>query len=158
MKLLAAFLILFLLAPALVHAASAKDAAQQAANLVNAEKYAEAVSKYLAAIELEPENASLHLSLGLVYQATENYPEAIRAILKSIELESRHAQAHYSLALLYEARAVALSDQGDREGESEHLLSARSAWKEFLRLEKKPKRRKIARKHLAGIKSQLSGR
>ncbi|MFH2204057.1 MAG: tetratricopeptide repeat protein [Elusimicrobiota bacterium] len=148
-------LTLMLLLATAAHAQHANDLAQEAANLVNQGSYSAAITKYQAAIGLEPDNASFHLSLGLVYQATKDYDRAIEEIARAIELDPKSLQAHYSHALLHEAKAFAARDQGDSERQKRHLRIARKAWERYIRRETDPEKLKTAKKHLDSIVAQL---
>ena len=62
-----------------------------------------ALSFYLKAIELSPQNPNLHYNLALVYIKTESFKEAAQALKKTLELNPRDKFACYNLGVLYES-------------------------------------------------------
>lgn len=58
-----------------------------------------AVAAYLRSIELQPDSAEVHLSLGLVYLKLEKNKEAAKAFKDSVLLEPDLAEAQYGLGL-----------------------------------------------------------
>jgi TolA-binding protein len=60
-----------------------------------------AVSAYLKSIELQPDSAEVHLSLGLVYLKLEKNREAADSFKNSVRLGPNVAEAHYGLGLAY---------------------------------------------------------
>lgn len=58
-----------------------------------------AVAAYLRSIELQPDSAEVHLSLGLVYLKLEKNKEAAKAFKDSVRLEPDLAEAQYGLGL-----------------------------------------------------------
>ena len=56
---------------------------------------------YVKAVELEPNNAYLHNSLGQVYLTTKEYDKAIAMFDKAIELKKDLADSHFNLGLVY---------------------------------------------------------
>ncbi|MBI4425152.1 MAG: tetratricopeptide repeat protein [Elusimicrobia bacterium] len=139
------------LAGALPSLRAAETAAEEATRLASAERFSEAVGKFEEAIRGEPENASLHLGLGLAHQSLRRYPEALRALERAAKLAPKSADPFYSLGLLYEAAsaepAIVEEPKTDavRRGYRE---KAREAWKKVLRLAKDPQRLGVARGHL----------
>ncbi|MBI5242978.1 MAG: tetratricopeptide repeat protein [Elusimicrobia bacterium] len=120
--------------------------AVEAADLVNAGRFEEAVAKYKGAIAKDPDNPGLHLSLGLACQSLKRYPEAIASIEKAASLNPRSPEPYYSLGLLYEA-AGANPAVMNRQS----LLKAKRAWSKAAGLEKDPKKLETAKQHLARI-------
>jgi tetratricopeptide (TPR) repeat protein len=60
-----------------------------------------AVAAYLQSIELQPDSAEVHLSLGLVYLKLEKNKEAAKAFKDSLRLQPDVAEAQYGLGLAY---------------------------------------------------------
>ena len=60
-----------------------------------------AVTAYLQSIELQPDSAEVHLSLGLAYLKLEKNKDAAKAFKDSVRLEPDVAEAHYGLGLAY---------------------------------------------------------
>ncbi|KKM87233.1 hypothetical protein LCGC14_1271000, partial [marine sediment metagenome] len=56
---------------------------------------------YVKAVELEPNNAYLHNSLGQVYLTTKEYDKAIAMFDKAIELKKDLADSHFNLGLVH---------------------------------------------------------
>jgi tetratricopeptide (TPR) repeat protein len=153
-SLLSLSLLLFWANPATA-ALSANELADEAASLASKEQYQQALHRYNKALKLKPHNASLHLSVGLVYQSMEQYEDSIRSIETALSLSPEMPQAHYSLALLHEAQAIRAGDDGRKEKRIKHLEAARASWTAYLRLEKDGEKKKTARKHIGDIKAQL---
>lgn len=53
-------------------------------------------------MEVIPNTATLHNTLGAVYRAKKMYPEAIKAHKKAIELQPDFYDAYYNIALVYQ--------------------------------------------------------
>lgn len=148
---------LFVHLPGAARAETAASLAAEAADLVNAGRHKEAVAKLKKAVRREPENASLHLSLGLTYQSLSRFKKAIRSIKKAVKLSPESPKAYYSLALLHEAvalRGVAAEDP--EASRIKHLRLALKAWNEYIRLEKDPEKLEVARKHREDITDRLA--
>jgi tetratricopeptide (TPR) repeat protein len=60
-----------------------------------------AVAAYLQSIELQPDSAEVHLSLGLAYLKLEKNKDAAKAFKDSVRLEPDVAEAQYGLGLAY---------------------------------------------------------
>ena len=60
-----------------------------------------AVAAYLQSIELQPDSAEVHLSLGLVYLKLEKNKDAAKAFKDSVRLQPDVAEAQYGLGLAY---------------------------------------------------------
>ena len=58
-----------------------------------------ALTAYLKSIELQPDSAEAHLSLGLVYLKLEKNKDAAKAFKNSVRLEPTGAEAQYGLGL-----------------------------------------------------------
>ena len=136
-------------------AATPTELADQAASLSAGGRYEEALTRYEEALNLEPANAGLYLSKGLVYQAMGKFEDAIRAIETAARLDSRRAQAHYSLALLYEAQAIRAQDEGRSDAYRRHLEDAQKSWNNHLNTERDPGKQAVARKHLEDLRARL---
>lgn len=138
--------------------AHAQTAAEEATKLAGAGRYADAVQRFQEAVRQEPKNASLHLGLGLAYQALKDYAKAIHAVEAAVRLDPDAANPLYSLALLYEAAATdpaALQEQKTPAVQRRYWQKARQAWERFIGLEKDPQRRAVADGHLQHIKEAL---
>ena len=68
---------------------------------------------YNKALELEPEYAELHVSLGALYIHQEEYDKAVAHLEKGVELDDSLAVAHSNLAFAY--ATVGRFDDADRE-------------------------------------------
>ena len=66
-------------------------------------KYEEAEKETRKAIELEPENASYHNSLGITLLKMGKYEEAEKETRKALELEPENAKYHNSLRITLNA-------------------------------------------------------
>lgn len=140
---IAAFLS-FVFSAAVCAAQAGSSAAAEAADLANRGQFEQAAAKFSEAIKQEPQNASLHLSLGLTYQSLRRYEDAIKALEEAARISPSLTEAHYSLGLLYEAAA--------------NWGKAGEAWSVVLRQEKNQQRKSIAKKHLARIKHEMEGK
>jgi tetratricopeptide (TPR) repeat protein len=60
-----------------------------------------AVAAYLQSIELQPDSAEVHLSLGLAYLKLDKNKDAAKAFKDSVRLEPNVAEAQYGLGLAY---------------------------------------------------------
>jgi len=60
-----------------------------------------AVAAYLQSIELQPDSAEVHLSLGLAYLKLEKNKDAAKAFKDSVRLQPDVAEAQYGLGLAY---------------------------------------------------------
>jgi Flp pilus assembly protein TadD len=60
-----------------------------------------AVAAYLQSIELQPDSADVHLSLGLAYLKLEKNKDAAKAFKDSVRLQPDVAEAQYGLGLAY---------------------------------------------------------
>jgi Flp pilus assembly protein TadD len=60
-----------------------------------------AVAAYLQSIELQPDSAEVHLSLGLVYLKLEKNKDAAKAFKDSVRLQPDLVEAQYGLGLAY---------------------------------------------------------
>ncbi|HUS09045.1 MAG TPA: tetratricopeptide repeat protein [Pyrinomonadaceae bacterium] len=58
-----------------------------------------ALTAYLKSIELQPDSAEVHLSLGLVYLKLDKNKDAAKAFKNSVRLEPTSAEAQYGLGL-----------------------------------------------------------
>ncbi len=100
-----------------------------------------ALDSYGRAIQRDPLNPQLRLTVGGVYYATKNYDLAIRFFSDSINLKPDFANGYYNLA-------VALKDKGD-------IASAVSAAEQAVSLvDPKSEDYKVASDLLASLKSQ----
>lgn len=69
--------------------------------LAGSEKLPEAEAALHEAIQLEPNNALLHVSIGNLEDQAGRKDDAIKSYLKAIQLEPENITAHYNLGLLY---------------------------------------------------------
>ncbi len=65
------------------------------------EKYDTAISLYRQAIAINPDFATAHLALGVVYRVKGMYDEAINEFKKVITIDPNYAIAYYNLGLAY---------------------------------------------------------
>lgn len=135
--------------------------ASEGAYLSNQGHFKQALGKFKRALKIDPENASLCLNLGLVYQKLKNYKKALSFLEKAAVLDPKSARVQYSLALLYEAVAVSpgifepgpsLPTRARPDADpSEFWEKARVAWVKVIKLEKDASKRETARKHIKRI-------
>jgi len=64
-------------------------------------KLPEAEAALHEAIQLEPNNAMLHVSMGNVEDQTGRKDDAMKSYLRTLELDPKNITAHYNLGLLY---------------------------------------------------------
>ncbi|NLO90772.1 MAG: tetratricopeptide repeat protein [Elusimicrobia bacterium] len=89
--------------------AFAQDTASLAADgaaLARQGQYAQAKAKFQQAISADPDNATLHLSLGLTCRKLREWDNAAVSLEKAAELDPKLYQANSALALLYEGMAI----------------------------------------------------
>ncbi|MDD4005270.1 MAG: tetratricopeptide repeat protein [Elusimicrobiaceae bacterium] len=129
-------------------AAGVSDLAGEATRLSNEGKQEEAIAKFNEAIRLAPENASLYLNLGLVYQGMGRYADAVSSIEKAISLGERGVRTYATLAFGYEALAVSTQPPLSPRP---YWDKARDAWTKVLSLETDPGKQHMARKHIDRI-------
>lgn len=65
-------------------------------------RYDEAVKEYERALEIDPENARIHLLLGLTYAQLNKWEEALRYSKKATQLSQSYS-TYYQLGLIYAA-------------------------------------------------------
>ena len=70
-------------------------------NLVKQGKYDLAIKSYQKAIAINPDHASAHNNLGLVYVKQGKLDEAIAECKKALEINPNYLQAHYNIACAY---------------------------------------------------------
>ena len=64
-----------------------------------------AISDYLKALELVPDDAQTHFNLATAYQANKQNDEAIQSYLKAVQLDAKgQSDALFFLATLYEEK------------------------------------------------------
>ena len=63
-------------------------------------KYNEAISQYVKAIELNPNDTKLHYNIGTAFQANNDFEHAEKAYKKSLELDPNNEKAKTALDLL----------------------------------------------------------
>lgn len=64
-------------------------------------RFAQAVGAYEAALKLQPDKASAHTNLGVVYYQTGKLDEAIGQFKQALELDAKDAETHYLLGAAY---------------------------------------------------------
>ena len=95
-----------------------------ARDFVNSEtRLAEAESLAKEAVELQPDNAAFHDTLGWAFYKQGKYTEAIAALEKAIALQRHFAPAHYHLGLAY--LKTSKREKGMRELETAFTLDER---------------------------------
>lgn len=103
----------------------AENIAKQADQLVETEKYAEAIELYNQALELDPESSHAYAGRGTAYRLLGNFQTALNDLNKAIQLDDRNHRAYrergmisysngeYQTALMDCSKSVALkSDYG----------------------------------------------
>jgi tetratricopeptide (TPR) repeat protein len=95
----------------------------------------EAEAHFRAALEREPQNATLQFNLGCVLDEQGRFEEAILHLRRAVEFAPAYADAHFNLALANE--------------KSGHKRAARTHWAHYLRLEPKGAWADYARARLA---------
>lgn len=78
---------------------------QNAGRLLNSKQYTEAAEAYKAVIEVQPDNATAWLRMGLAYRGANNNEAAVDALLKAGEL-GQTKEANKQLSTLYLLEAV----------------------------------------------------
>ena len=53
------------------------------------------------ALQIQPDNAEAHYTVGLAFGKSGKHREAIKAFKEAILLKPDHAEAHYNLAITY---------------------------------------------------------
>lgn len=100
------------------------------------------LDSYGRAIQQDPLNPSLRLTVGGIYYSAKNYDMAIRFFTDAINLKPDYANAYFNLA-------VALKDKGDLVG------AASSAERTVSLLDPKSQDYKVASEFLASLKEQI---
>lgn len=130
-----------------LRAADAESVAR-AGELVNAGRYADAARLYEKLSTADPNNATLHHSLGLCYQSLKDFPRAAAALERATDLSPNPEEPAYSLALLQEA----LARGNERPG---RLAKAREAWM-IVAARGQGERARTAAQHLEKINEELA--
>ena len=131
-------------------------------------RFAEAISAYRRALELDPEFADAHCNLGTVLYNQGRHPESRSCFERALALAPEHLEAHFNLANV-------LEEEDRNEGALKHykeatridplfadarlnlaLLyeklglrrTARMHWRRYLQLEPKGPWAEVARKHM----------
>ncbi|HLY57231.1 MAG TPA: sulfotransferase [Stellaceae bacterium] len=81
---------------------SAKPLLARAAQLLRANRPAEAVAPLREAAELAPANALVHHDLGLAYLEVGRVPEAVAAMQRAVAVDPRYTDAHFRLGIALE--------------------------------------------------------
>lgn len=123
----AALALVLLCGAPLLRAQDTASLAAEAAALSQSRQYAQAKQKFQQALALSPNNATLHLSLGLTCQRLGELPQAVAALEQAVALNPSLVQAHYALGLVSEALAMRNPAQ-----KAEHLARARKAWQSVI--------------------------
>ena len=82
-------------------ALSAIDWFNKGYNAAENKEYDKAISYYLRAIELDPDDAAAYYNLGIAYDNQGNYTKAIESYEKAIELDPDSADAYNNRAIIY---------------------------------------------------------
>ncbi|MCH2214595.1 MAG: tetratricopeptide repeat protein [Flavobacteriales bacterium] len=77
------------------------------------QKFEEARTNLLLAIEQEPDNKQLYFSLGVVYDNIGNPDEAVKAYEKAIEIDPDYFDAIYNLGAFYFNRGVEMNNEAN---------------------------------------------
>lgn len=67
-------------------------------------QFAQAITEFQAAIQLDPDLTNVHYNLGLAYQKQDKLEEAAAAYLEAIQLDPDLADVHNNLGLIYDAQ------------------------------------------------------
>ncbi len=76
--------------------------------LKKVERFDEAISQCLKALQLEPNNEEAYLNIALAYQAQQKYSEAIENLDRAIAIDPEYSSAYAALGSTYES-------MGDKE-------------------------------------------
>ena len=68
----------------------------------NKKQYEESIKKYTEAIQLDPDNATIHANRAAAYSKLAQYEPAISDALKAIELDPKYAKGYLRLAIAYQ--------------------------------------------------------
>lgn len=69
-------------------------------NLMDTEKYKEAVEAYSKALEMDPQNVDVRVDMGICYRRAGMPDRAAEEFRKAIELYPRHSYAHMNLGVV----------------------------------------------------------
>lgn len=75
---------------------------KKALEYAKSNKSEEAITYYLKAIALQPNNPDPHYNLAIEYLKTQNFSQAAEELKKVIELNPKDSDAYYNLGVLYE--------------------------------------------------------
>lgn len=70
-------------------------------NYMSKKSYDEAISEYKKILELDPNHANAHWSIGNCLSCKKLYDSAIKEYRKAIELDSQHINARYNIGVIY---------------------------------------------------------
>jgi len=101
--------------------------AAEGAALARQGQFVQAKAKFQQALALDPENATLHMSLGLTCRRLREWDQAAASLEKAVALNPKLYQASSDLALLYEGMAIWRPVQ-----KPWFLQKARKAWQAVL--------------------------
>lgn len=104
----------------------------RALELQNSENYQGAITTYLAAISLRPDNAQLYYNLGTAYQAQGKYTEAIKQYEKAVELDAENENYKQAIKLVKDDIARPLINSAIQKQTTNDLLGAISDYKKAL--------------------------
>jgi tetratricopeptide (TPR) repeat protein len=85
-------------------AAEGQQAVRRAAALVARGRYAEAVGEYRKALEVQPNDATVHNKLGICYQQLKQDDVARREYERALQIDPRYAEAWNNVGTLEQAR------------------------------------------------------
>ena len=80
--------------------AKASQFVEQALKLQSEGKYDDAISQYVKAIEVNPNDTKLHYNIGTAFQAKEDFEHAEKAYKKSLEIDPQNEKSKTALELL----------------------------------------------------------
>ena len=103
---------------------------RKARNMAGNDRVKEAIAIYLEELKAQPANTDIRYNLAILYLRLAEYSKAAQEFAQVIKINPKDEEAHYNLGILYE---VYLSDN----------TSAIHHYKEYIRLDKRAKDRKI---------------
>lgn len=95
------------------------------------QKFDEAEDNLLLAIEKEPDNKSLHFSLGVVYDNLGNKEKAVDAYESALEIDPEYFDANYNLGALYFNQGVEMNNAANDIKDNKKYEAARAEAKKI---------------------------
>lgn len=106
--------------------------ASRALELQNSENYDGAITTYLAAISLSPQDPQLYYNLGTAYQAAKKYDEAIANYQKALELDKENKTFSEAIKLVKEEVVRPFINSAIQKQTTNDILGAITDYKKAL--------------------------